>query len=61
MCEMNSVFEIPPIGKLPLNPTPACQRALQPRETLYLQIVYLEGNILYQDLRLNEAALHLLG
>lgn len=27
MCQMNSVFEIPPIGKLPLNPTPACQRA----------------------------------
>lgn len=44
MCEMNSVFEIPPIGKLPLNPTPACQRALQPSEMLYLQTVYLEGN-----------------
>lgn len=45
MCEMNSVFEIPPIGKLPLNPTPECQRALQASEMLYLQTVYLEGNI----------------
>lgn len=41
---MNSVFEIPPIGKLPLNPTPRCQRASQAREKVYLQIVYLEGS-----------------
>lgn len=28
MCEMNRVFGIPPIGKLPLKLTPDCRKAL---------------------------------
>lgn len=35
---MNGVFQIPPIGKLPLNPAPECQRALQETEKQYLPI-----------------------